>query len=468
MDDMKLMKDINFHEFEEEFKLNPSPLGNNKNSPNKNSNNDVDGGTMNNKKQYETLLEHTRLKNMAICKRKLPAIPTQELVRAVNALDTQALSIETIELLQRMVPLEAEIKAYREHNAQKKDPEDLTEEDRLMRQFSCVERFGTKLQIMAFMSSLDENLKTVKPQINAISIASKSLRQSKNMKKMLELILAFGNYMNSTKKGPCYGFRLQSLDSLTITKSKDKKMHFVHYLSDLVKQKYPDLNNFYSEITCLDKASQYSLENIMTDLRELEKGMDVTRRELENRLSTPNAKDKIKVTQNQMLKDFVDKASEQITGIRQDANRAESLFKECVEYFGENPKMTDANTFFGYFVRFIQLWKTSEQENERRKKLMEAAKNQKLQEEEEVAKKNQANQRKNLQHQLINEFKSKANGKKMKPDEVKDGTLEDIILGLKTEPYRAHVNNEHMRKSFRRQRSDRSQALVTSGETEDL
>lgn len=94
-----------------------------------------------------------------------------------------------------------EIKAYREYNAAKKDLDLLTEEDKLMRQFSAIERFSTKLQIMAFMASFEENVKTVRPQIQAITLASKSLRQSKKFKRILELILAFGNYMNSTKKG---------------------------------------------------------------------------------------------------------------------------------------------------------------------------------------------------------------------------------------------------------------------------
>ena len=85
-------------------------------------------------------------------------------------------------------------------------------------------------------------------QVNAITLASKSLRNSKKVKKILELILAFGNYMNSTKKGPCYGFRLQSLDSLPITKSRDKRTNIVHYLSELVQRKYPELANFPSEV----------------------------------------------------------------------------------------------------------------------------------------------------------------------------------------------------------------------------
>ena len=71
----------------------------------------------------------------------------------------------------------------------------------------------------------------------------------------------------------------------------------------------------------------------------------------------------------------------------------------------------------------------------------------------------QANVRRN-QNALINELKIKTGGpsSKLKPDEVQDGTFETLLLGLKSEPYRTNVN-EGMRKSFRRQRSDK---LVSS------
>ena len=147
-----------------------------------------------------------------------------------------------------------------------KDVEKLTEEDRLMRQFAAVERFGTKLQIMSFMTNFDENIKNVKPQVDTLSVASKSLRNSKKMKRILELILALGNYMNSNKKGPCYGFKLQSLDSLTITKTSDKKENLVHYLAKLVHEKFPELKDFASELKYLEKAVQLSMENILTGI----------------------------------------------------------------------------------------------------------------------------------------------------------------------------------------------------------
>ncbi len=330
-----------------------------------------------------------------------------------------------------------------------------------MRQFACVERFATKLKIMTHMSSFEETVRMLRPQINSIALASKSLRDSKRIKRVLELILAFGNYMNSTKKGPCYGFKLQSLDSLSITKSRDKKQTIVHYLADLVHQNFPDIVGFHQDVTCLDKAAQYSLENLLVDVAELEKGCELTQRELENRLAQPNAtKDEMKVAQNQALKDFVDQSSRQASALRQEADRARVLFKECAEYFGEGAKTTDVNSFFGYFVRFFACWKQSELDNDRRRKLEEAAQS--------------AANRKNLQSALISELKSKTKGaaaaaataaatgtpSRMKPEEVRDGTLEDIILGLKSEPYRASVaagsaaGEPGLRRGFHRQRSD--------------
>ena len=404
----------------------------------------------------DSLLEHTRLKNVAICRRKLPTnLPISEIIRAINGLDIQVLSCETIELLKRMIPLEEEVKAYREYNSARKDPENLTEEDRLMRQFSCVERFATKLQIMLFMSTFNEEIQSLKPQIDAISLASKSVKNSKKFKKILELILAFGNYMNSSKKGPCYGFKLQSLDSITLTKSTKKDMNIVHYIAELVHKQYPELKSFENEVKISGKASQYLLENICSDLKKLEKGFEITKRELENRLNDFNAKDKTKSAQNQTLSNFVNHSGETLTKIRSESNHMEASFKECVGYFGEDSKSIDANSFFGIISRFVNTWKAAEVENEKRRK-MEAAK-------KAAAVPPKAETHKNIHNTLINELKNKHNVVQSKtphitPDEFKDGTLEDLILGLKSEPYRA--NNEAMRKSFRSR--NRGSAILTS------
>jgi formic-like protein len=106
------------------------------------------------------------------------------------------------------------------------------------------------------------------------------VKSSKKFKSLLEVILAFGNYLNSSKRGPAYGFRLQSLDTLLDTKSTDKKISLLHYIVATIRQNFTDLLNFDSELFCIDKASQVSLENVITDVNELEKGMEVVRKEV--------------------------------------------------------------------------------------------------------------------------------------------------------------------------------------------
>ena len=49
-------------------------------------------------------------------------------------------------------------------------------------------------------------------QIDALVAASSSLLGCEGLKRVFELILTFGNYMNSGKRAAVYGFKIQSLD----------------------------------------------------------------------------------------------------------------------------------------------------------------------------------------------------------------------------------------------------------------
>jgi hypothetical protein len=64
--------------------------------------------------------------------------------------------------------------------------------------------------------------------------------------------------MNSSKRGPVYGFKLQSLESLLETKTHDKKQTLLHFIVQTVSDKFKDLANFQSELTFIDKAAMGS------------------------------------------------------------------------------------------------------------------------------------------------------------------------------------------------------------------
>lgn len=172
------------------------------------------------------------------------------------------------------------------------------------------------------------------------------MKSSKKLRSILEIVLAFGNYLNSSKRGPAYGFKLQSLDTLLDTKSTDKRICLLHYIVHTIRQKFPDLLDFHTELFHVDKAAQVSLENVMVDVNELEKGMEVVRKEADVRNN--------KIVSNPILKDFLMNSEEKLRKLKTEAKNAQNMFKECVEYFGESTHNTDANTFFMMLVRFIR------------------------------------------------------------------------------------------------------------------
>ena len=92
-----------------------------------------------------------------------------------------------------------------------------------------------------------------------------------------------------------------------------------------------------------------SLENVLGDIQELHKGMELTKKEYELRKDLKDEK------QNTILKDFLTNAEEKLRRLRADSKAAQDAFSECVEYFGE--RQTDANAFFGLFARFIKTYK---------------------------------------------------------------------------------------------------------------
>lgn len=189
-------------------------------------------------------------------------------------------------------------------------------------------------------------------QIYSVISAANNLKSSKKFREVLEVILAFGNYMNSSKRGPAYGFKLQSLGTLCDTKSNDKRMSLLHYVVMTMRDKFPHLLDFDTELSGIDQAAQVTLEIVMGDVNDLDKGMEAVRKEV-------NAEKKGVAQQNPILKDFLANSEEKLKKMKTQAKNAQDAFKDCVEFFGESPKNTDANTFFTLIVRFIKEFKVS-------------------------------------------------------------------------------------------------------------
>ncbi|NXA61409.1 FMNL3 protein, partial [Mohoua ochrocephala] len=77
--------------------------------------------------------------------------------------DLATLPVDFVECLMRFLPTEAEAKALRQYERERKPLEELADEDRFMLQFSKVERLPQRMAIMAFLGNFAENIQMLTP-----------------------------------------------------------------------------------------------------------------------------------------------------------------------------------------------------------------------------------------------------------------------------------------------------------------
>ncbi len=88
------------------------------------------------------------------------------------------------------------------------------------------------------MKTRDERLNDLRPSVEHILQGCRQLLGSKKLAKVLEIVLAFGNYMNRGRMGNAVGFRLASLNKITDTKSNSPDgTTLLHYLVKTLSEK---------------------------------------------------------------------------------------------------------------------------------------------------------------------------------------------------------------------------------------
>uniref|UniRef100_A0A8C5GS08 Formin-like protein 1 n=1 Tax=Gouania willdenowi TaxID=441366 RepID=A0A8C5GS08_GOUWI len=402
LDEEHVLEELNMLAFEEQFKTKAQ-------SP------PVDRVTIRMKMAHKTpskvsLMEPNRAKNLAITLRK-EGMAASDICCAIETYNRKALSLDFLELLERFLPSELELKLIHEYECEGRPLDELSEEDRFMVRFSKIPRLPQRIRTLTFMGNFPEAVQLIQPQLNAVIAASMSIKSSSKLKKILEIILAFGNYMNSSKRGAAYGFRLQSLDLLLDTKSTDRRQTLLHFIVSNIQDKYPELLNFYCELHFLDRAALVSIDSLVQDIVALGQGMEGTSRELSVDQENP------------VLQRFLSTNSELLRSLTTDGHTAQDVYESAVEYFGENSKTTPPSAFFPVFVRFIKAFQRAQQDNEQRKK------------QQLIVSCEAPPTPPRVPHMdLISELKKRQISPLVR--ERKDGAIEDIITDLRTQPYR--------------------------------
>lgn len=130
--------------------------------------------------------------------------------------------------------------------------------DKFLLQISKIERLEPKLRIMFYINNINLPVEVsptsatattkalemtiitqYQQRIQTICEAAGAIRKSPGVRTILEYVLVVGNYLNCSTRtlatAPAYGFKLQTLDLITETKSSvDRSRSLLHYLVDVI------------------------------------------------------------------------------------------------------------------------------------------------------------------------------------------------------------------------------------------
>ncbi|XP_036079004.1 formin-like protein 1 isoform X2 [Rousettus aegyptiacus] len=427
LNDEKVLQELDMSDFEEQFKTKSQGPSLDLSA--------LKGRATQKAPSKAILIEANRAKNLAITLRK-GNLGADRICQAIETYDLQTLGLDFLELLTRFLPTEYERSLIARFEKEQRPMEELSEEDRFILRFSRIPRLPERMTTLTFLGNFPDTVQLLMPQLNAIIAASMSIKSSDKLRQILEIVLAFGNYMNSSKRGAAYGFRLQSLDALLEMKSTDRKQTLLHYLVKVIAEKYPQLTGFHSDLHFLDKAGSVSLDSVLGDVRSLQRGLELTQREF------------VRQDDCLVLKEFLRANSPIMDKLLADSKTAQEAYESVVEYFGENSKTTPPSMFFSLFSRFVKAYKKAEQDVEQWKK--EAA----AQEAgadvpgrgEPPAPKSPPKIRRQ-QMDLISELKRKQQKEPLIYESDRDGAIEDIITDLRNQPY---IRSDTGRRSARR------------------
>ncbi|XP_029384321.1 delphilin isoform X2 [Echeneis naucrates] len=297
------------------------------------------------KKDVVEILSHKKAYNASILIAHLKLSPN-ELRQVLMNMTTNRLESAHIKQLLLYAPDDEEVKQYEQFD---QDPAKLSEPDQFIFQMLMVPEYKTRLRSLHFKTTLQERTEEMKVAYDYIYKASVELKSSKKLAKILEFVLAMGNYLNNgqPKSNRTTSFKINFLTELSTTKTVDGKSTFLHILAKSLCQHFPELLNFSRDLTTVPLAAKVNQRAITAELSDLHATIQDIRTACLK--IPPTSEDHFA----SVMSSFLENSHPAIQSLESLQTRAMEEFSKVASYFGEDSKSTSTEAFFGIFSDFM-------------------------------------------------------------------------------------------------------------------
>merc|ERR1719273_1107913 len=402
-------------------------------------------GTMGRRHKIISVIDSRRAQNCTILLSKLK-MSNDEITRAIMTMDARdQFPVDMVEQMLKFTPSPEERALLDEHAD---EIDHLARADRFLFELSKITHYEQRLRTLHYKKKFNIWYNEIKPKILAVLEACKEVQRSKRLRRMLELILAFGNYMNRGQRGNAVGFKLNSLTRIADTKSScNKSMTLLHFVATTCEHKFRECLFLEADLPHIKDAAKVNMKELEKDMTQLRTGMKECGREVEfYRGQTLTSGDRYLP----VMKEFMTTASVRLTELEDLFTDMKARFDRVCRLFSEDPTTTQSDEFFGTFDYFITSFEEARQDNETVKK--------KKEEEEKIAKQHQEMRMRTLERKKSNasRLSSLSNGHPLPRTQTSGGPVQtefdDLISALRT----GDVFGENMKRHEHRNRKSRT------------
>ncbi|XP_010144801.1 PREDICTED: delphilin-like [Eurypyga helias] len=297
------------------------------------------------KKDVVEILSHKKAYNTSILIAHLK-LSHIELRQILMTMETDRLEPSHIKQLLLYAPDREEVQRFQSY---KENPGKLSEPDQFVLQMLSVPEYKIRLRSLHFKTTLQEKTEEIKASYECICKASLELKSSKKLAKILEFVLAMGNYLNNgqPKTGKTTGFKINFLTELNTTKTVDGKSTFLHILAKSLSQHFPELLGFAKDLPTVPLAAKVNQRTLTADLKDLH--TTVSDIQLACRNMPATAEDRFAI----VMSSFLESAQPAMRSLDDLQHKAMDEFSKVLSFFGEDSKMTTSEAFFGIFAEFM-------------------------------------------------------------------------------------------------------------------
>jgi len=298
------------------------------------------------KKEKKTFLEadRTRMINIVLNKIRLDAL---EISDAIEQYDLNILRQDICDLLLPIMPTDAEIKEVATFNGDVL--QDLAVCDQFVLIISGIIGYKERVKSILFKYNYLEDYLIISKEINRVFKVFKIMKEDKNLKRLLEVMLALGNYMNGGSfRGGAFGYTLASLVKFSDTKSNGYT--FIDYTVKFIYEQLKE-DKVFDVLKKLKKFDKMQYQSIVEGVKQMEnrwKDVQALKKLITEKKDELLEEDKSEA----FLNDFYNDAEEKIKEIKEKLEKIDKDYIDVAKFYGESADKFTLVQFVETFRKF--------------------------------------------------------------------------------------------------------------------